>query len=119
MTDDDTNAPPPESVISREPVSSAKAQEMILNNFVWPVLCTTVNGLRLSLSQVPIAHLIITTCGLFGRVVGETVSMGSLTDVLQIRSACIKAFSEGVRGVKVQPGPMPGQPMMGDQKLNS
>lgn len=117
MTDSQDNAPPPASPAMR-PLSQQQAQEMILTNYVWPVLCTAVNGLRLSLQQVPLPHLLVTACGLFGKVIGETVSMGSLTDVLQIRAACIKAFTEGVRGVKPQPGPMPGENANG-QKLSS
>ncbi len=110
MTSSQDNTPP-DSPAPMRPMNPQQAQEMILTNFVWPVLCTAVNGLQLSLQQVPLPHLLVTACGLFGKVIGETVSIGSLTDVLQIRAACIKAFTEGVRGVKPQPGPMPPQKM--------
>ncbi len=118
MTSSQDNTPPDSPPAAMRPMTPQQAQEAILQNFVWPVLCTTVNGLRLSLQQVPLPHLLVTACGLFGRVIGETVSIGSLTDVLQIRAACIKAFSEGVRGVRTQPGPMPGENILG-QKMDS
>lgn len=83
--------------------SPQEMQQVVLHNFIWPVLCSAVNGLRLSLPSVPIAHLLVTICGLAGRVTGETVSRGSLTDVLKIRAECIKVFGEGVRSVKMTP----------------
>lgn len=101
----DTRIPPP-GLDSMTPEQQQKAQEMVLTNFVWPVLANAVNGLRLSLPQVPIPHLFVTTCGLFGRLIGMTISQGSLTDVLKIRGACINAFSDNLSSIKPEPGPM-------------
>lgn len=114
----DTRIPPPD-LSTMTPEQQQKAQEMILTNFIWPVLANAVNGLRLSLPQVPIPHLFVTACGLFGRLIGMTISQGSLTDVLKIRAACITAFGEGVRGVKPTPGPIPPGANDIKQTLNS
>lgn len=102
----DTKSPPP-GMEPMTPAQQAKAHEMVLTNFIWPVLCCALNGLRLSLPQYPIQQLVTTTAGLFGRLIGMTISQGSLTDVFKIRAGCIQAFSEGVREVKPTPGPMP------------
>lgn len=77
--------------------------EAMLHGFIWPVLCAALNGIRLSLPQFPIHVLLVHSCGLFGRVVGETMSVGDLAPILKLRKDCIDAFTTGLRQAKIRP----------------
>lgn len=96
-----------------------QAKAMMFDQFAWPVCCTMFNGLRLSLPMFDIGTIVVRTCGLLGRVVGETVSRGSLPDVLKIRGAALEAFQTELRKVKIQPETMPPAMNGMGQKLQS
>lgn len=84
-----------------------QARAMLFDQFAWPVMCTTLNGLRMSLPQFDIGTIVVRACGLFGRVIGETLSRGSLVDILKIRKACQDAFIDAMRKVEIKAEEMP------------
>lgn len=98
-----TEAPTPEP--KAEPKISAF--EHAANTFIQSAVSMLMNGLRSSLPQVPIAHLMVKTCSALGVSVGTVFSVGALGDIFPLRNECVKAFSEGVKSVKIQPAALP------------
>lgn len=92
-----------------EGMSQNDVASVMLNNWIWAVLCTSVAGIRTALTaqNFHIGLLLVRISGLMGRVIGETLSMGDLAPILKIRSDCIKAFTDNLREIKIQPAPMP------------
>ncbi len=109
-----TDTPTAPEAAPKQP-SPQEMQDHITTQFIWPCVANTVNGIRASLPQIPIAHLLIKTCGLFGQMIGQTTSIGALADILPIRAACIEAFTKNCRSVKISPPPALGVA----QKLDS
>lgn len=77
--------------------------EAAANAFIQNAVACTVNGLRTSIPAAPLANLMIKTCSAFGVCIGQIFSIGALGDIFPLRAECIKAFSEGVKSVKIQP----------------
>lgn len=94
-------------------LSPQEAKAIMLEQFVWPVASSAVNGVRLALivpGGFDIGSVMVKMAGLFGRAIGYTLSIGALGDVLPLRGECIKAFGEELRKVKIQPPPaLPGE----------
>lgn len=82
-------------------------QEQEFNKYIWAAVSVMVNGLRASIPQAPVPMLMVKMCGALGECVGMVMSAGAIGDVLQARTACAKAFSEGIRAAKMQPPAMP------------
>lgn len=90
-----------------EPAATEVSQiRDFMKNFINPIIVSAVNGIIHSLAQVPIEETMVMTCGLFGRMIGNTLSIGDLAPVLQLRKRCKDAFFEEMGKVPVRP--MPG-----------
>lgn len=94
MTDTETKAEP-----------KISAFELEANKFIQSATSMLVNGLRSSIPQVPIAHLMVKMCSALGVSVGTVLSVGALGDIFPLRNACVEAFREGVKSVKILPPP--------------
>lgn len=95
--------------MSDQPKTQAEIspQEQEFNKYIWAAVSVMVNGLRASIPQAPVPMLMVKMCGALGECVGMVISAGAIGDVLRVRSACVKAFSEGIREAKLQPPTMP------------
>jgi hypothetical protein len=81
-----------------------------ISSYVGPVMTCAVNGCLRSLSNISVDAVMIVTCAIFGRAVGQTLSIGDLGPIMQLRARCIEAFTEELRKVKIEPIPkMPGK----------
>lgn len=92
------------------------AEEEAANTFIYTVMVNAVHGLRLSIPRMPVPNMAIKVCSALGSIMGQTLSIGALGDILPLRAACIEAFTKGVRAAKIQPPPGIESPA---QKLNS
>lgn len=79
------------------------ALEIEANRFIQNAVAMLVNGLRSSMPQAPITNLMVKLCSAFGVAVGNVLSVGALGDIFPMRHACVEAFREGVKSVKIQP----------------
>lgn len=83
--------------------------ELQANQFINNATAMLVNGVRSSIPQAPIANLLVKMCSSFGVAVGNVLSIGVLADILPIRKACMDAFTEGVRSVKIEAPKLPAK----------
>lgn len=92
-------------ILFETPPGRMPNDEILLQSFIWPVMCAAINGLQLSLRQIPIQHIMIAACAMFGRCMGETISQGDLTSVFTLRKECIDAFNAGMKAAKIKTAP--------------
>lgn len=76
-----------------------------MKSFINPIMVGAVNGILHSLSQIPIEESIVMTCAMFGRMIGNTLSIGELAPVLGLRKKCLDAFADEMRKVTIRPIP--------------
>jgi len=105
MTDQMNGAAP-----GQDPPPTQQNVQAFLEDFIAPILTGAVNGIIYSLRQFQVEFLIPAICGLFGRTIGATLSIGDLVPVMNLRKKCLEAFQEGMRGVKIKPIPAGMQP---------
>jgi hypothetical protein len=82
-----------------------------LTAYIGPVMSAAINGCLRSLSNVPIEAVLIMSCAVFGRCIGQILSIGDLVPVMGLRKRCIEAFTEELKKVKINPmAQPPGKP---------
>lgn len=87
------------------------AFEMEANKFIQNAVAMLVNGVRSSMPSAPTANLMVKLCSAFGVGVGNVLSIGALGDIFPLRNACVDAFREGMKSVKIMPPPAGGHPI--------
>jgi hypothetical protein len=87
-----------------------------MTTFINPIMIGAVNGVLRSMPQIPVDEVMVMVCGLFGRTVGATLSIGELGPILGLRKRCKDAFIEEMGKVSVRP--MPGPPQSEVELVN-
>ena len=82
--------------------------DQMAQTFIGPVLIAALNGCQKSLPQYPIDRLMLTMAAMFGKCVGEVLSIGDIGPTMRLRRMCAEAFEAEMKKAAIRPLPMPG-----------
>ena len=86
-----------------DPPPTAQNVAAFLSSYIGPVMSSAINGNLKSLSHFSIDAVLIMTCAVFGRCLGQVLSVGDLGPLLQLRAKCLEAFKAEMNKVKIAP----------------